>query len=204
MFNSLVDFLHRTRIVKGRESHVKARLVVCLILLLASAIGVLITDFVPHLAWVYWIYAIPTFCVICIILAWIVSRHHSVSGITVWHEILHWIGLLCAVYIVSLVVSSGIISYLIGGMFILILLALAMFLAGVHFDSMYIIIGIILGILAVVETLLVKYLTFILIPIIIVVAILVYWRYSHHKKRARNERPEKSLKNDVTDADDEL
>lgn len=204
MFNKLVDFLHRTQIVKGRESHIKARLIVAMILLLTSAFGVLITDFFPKAAWTFWVYAIPIYAVICIVMSWIVSRHHSVSAIVVWHEILHWVGLLCAVYIVSLIVGSGIVSYLIGGMYILLLLALAMFLAGVHFDSMYMIIGIILGIFAVIETLLVKYLTFILIPVIIIAGILLYWRYSHSKKRSNSGKSEKSLKNDVSDADDEL
>ena len=180
--NKIIDALNNKGIIRTRESHMKARMVVSLILLVLSAFGVLVTDFAPNFAWNYWIYVIPLFAILCIWLTWLVSRNHEVRGVTIWHEILHWVGLMLAVYIVSVVVHSGIISFLVGGVFILTLLALTMFLAGVHFDAMYFVIGIILGAMAIVTTLLVKYLIFILIPVIIIVAILFYWRFRHNRK----------------------
>ncbi|PIQ42437.1 MAG: hypothetical protein COV52_03435 [Gammaproteobacteria bacterium CG11_big_fil_rev_8_21_14_0_20_46_22] len=208
MFNSAIDLLHSSGIVKGRETHLKARLVVALILLVLSALGVFMTDFAPEeMAWKYWVYVTPLFAVICIVLSWIVSRHHELSFTIVWHEILHWIGLLGAIYLVSLVISSGIISFLVGGIFALTLLSLAMFLAGVHFDSMYLVIGILLGFLVVIQTLLVKYLTFILIPLIVIVALFFFWRYRHGKKTdnaPKQEKSEKTVQNQTHHSDDEL
>jgi len=206
MINKTVDFLHSTGMFKGRQSHLKSRLIVSLLLLCLSIFGVLLTDFAPdRVAWKYWVYVTPVYALICIILSYIVSRKHDVSMVVIWHEILHWIGLLCGVYIVSLIIGSGIISFLIGGIFVLTLLALTMFLAGVHFDSMYLIIGIILGILVVVQTLLVKYLTFILIPLIVIVAIIFIWRYRHAKKAGmETRRASSATKKSHSDGEDEL
>ena len=175
--HNTIDTLHKKDIIRIRPVHWKARLFISLILLVCSILGVLITDFAPSLAWHYWLLMVPFFAILCIWLGWYVARKHHISGVTIWHEVLHWFGLLIAVYIVSIVVHSGIISYLTGALFVLILLSLTVFLAGVHFDAMFMLIGFLLALLAAGSVYFIKYLTIILIPLAIVIGAFLIWRY---------------------------
>src|SRR3990167_6468032 len=167
--NKLLDDLQDKDIIKIRPAHFKARLVVSLILLIFSTIGVFIAVFAPTFSWHYWLFIVPIFAVLCIWLSWYVSRSHKIPGSTIWHEIVHWLALLVAVYLVSIIVNVGIINYLAGALFILILLALTIFLAGVHFDAIFMLIGALLGLLAVCSALFVKYLIVIMIPAILII-----------------------------------
>lgn len=185
--NDLIDVLHDKRILKMRPAHWKARLVVSLILLGCSVIGVLLASFIPSIVWTYWLYMVPFFAILCIWLSWYVSRSHKVEKSVVWHEILHWFALLMAVYIVASIVRNGVVSELVGALFVLILLALTLFLAGVYFDSMFLIIGILLGILAICSVYVVKYMAIIVIPAAIIVGLLLVWRFLiKSKSRADN------------------
>lgn len=180
--DNTLDVLHDKRIIKMRPSHWKARFIVSIILLVLSTAGIFITDLAPNFAWRYWCTMVPIFALLCIWLSWRVSRSSNLEGAVIWHEVLHWVGMLGAVYIVSILVSNGVISYLIGALFILILLSLTMFLAGVHFDSMFIIIGVLLGLMAIASVYFVKYLTVVIIPIVIIIALLLLWRFMTKSK----------------------
>ncbi|OGT31615.1 MAG: hypothetical protein A3E87_05890 [Gammaproteobacteria bacterium RIFCSPHIGHO2_12_FULL_35_23] len=168
--------------IKIRPAHLKARLVISLILLIFSTLGVFIAVFAPSFAWHYWLLIVPIFAILCIWLSWHVARKHNLSSNVIWHEVIHWLALLVAVYLVSVIVNAGIINYLAGALFILILLALVIFLAGVHFDPMFMLIGILLGLLAVCSALFVKYLIVIMIPAVLIIAILLVWRFTYKKK----------------------
>ena len=140
-FSKTVDVLEDKRIIKLRPKQWKARLIVSLILLILSTVGVIITAISPSTAWTYWCYIAGIFALLCIWLSWYIARKHNVDKITIWHEILHWLGLMIAILIVAFIVNSGIISYLTGALFVLILLGLTLFLAGVHFDAIFMVIG---------------------------------------------------------------
>lgn len=176
--NTLAD----NGLIKTRGSHLKARLIVSLILLLLSIIGVFITVFAPTFAWHYWILVVPLFAALCIWLSWHISRSNTDKTSTIAHEVVHWVALLVAVYLVSTIVSTGIINYLAGALFVLILLAFGIFLAGLQFDSMFMLIGILLGILAACSAFFVKYVIVILIPIAIIIAGFFIWHFMRKKK----------------------
>lgn len=173
-------------IIKIRTSHLKERLIVGLVLLGFSTLGVFITVFAPTFAWHYWLIVVPIFAIMCIWLSWHVSRGHKLNGSTIWKEIIHWAALLVAVFLVSTIVSSGIINYLAGALFVLILLAFTIFIAGVHFDAMFMLIGILLGLMAAGSAFFVKYLIVIMIPVAIIVAALLIWRFYYKKKSQRS------------------
>jgi|GEM_PF-933150 hypothetical protein len=185
-FNKVVDVMEDKRIIKLRPHAWKARLIVSLILLIASTVGVIITYFSPAFAWSYWCYMVIFFALLCIWLSWYVARHHQVDKNVIWREILHWLGLMIAVLIISFVVKSGLISYLIGALFVLVLLGLTLFLAGVHFDAVFMVIGILLWLLAILTVFFVKYLIVILVPVAVLIGLLFVWRYLS-KSRAMKE-----------------
>ena len=96
--NKTIDSLHDKDLIRIRTSHLKERLIVSLILLVFSTLGVFITVFAPSFAWHYWLIIVPIFAVLCIWLSWKVSKNHHIKGSTVWHEIIHWVALLAAVF----------------------------------------------------------------------------------------------------------
>lgn len=185
--SDVIDVMHDKRIIKLRPLRWRARLTVSLILLIFSTIGILFTSSSLQFAFRYWCIAIPIFAILCIWLSWYVSRtHEMMEGSTVWHEILHWLGLLLAVYVVSIFVSNSIITSLVGALFVSLLLALTLFLAGVHFDGMFLLLGILIGVLAVASVYFVKYITVIIIPAAVIVGLLLIWRFMI-KRQGENE-----------------
>lgn len=175
--NDVIDVLQDKRIIKLRPTHWKARLIVSLAMLFFSVAGVFIADFSPNIAWRYWCFMVPIFAILCITLSLIVTRAHNLDKHLVFHEIFHWVALLGCVYIVSVIVGTGMISYLVGAWFILILLSLTVFLAGIHFDGVFMIIGFLLALLALGSVLFVKYIAVIIIPIALIFAFFLVWRF---------------------------
>jgi len=171
---------NKDSIVIHRPNHWKARLTISLILLALSFIGMIITDFVPALAWIYWSYMIPVFAILCLIISYLdTKKGKHISGVTVWHEILHWAALLVAVYLIAIFVHWGVMSNIVAGLFILISLALATFLAGIYIDVTFVFIGVLLGFFTLVSAFFMKYLFIITIPACIVIIALLFWLHKH-------------------------
>lgn len=187
-FGDFLDYLHEKEVLKSRPVYLKTRLAVSVIMILFSILGVFITQFFPQFAFRYWRWMVPLFAILCIGLSILVAKEHRVSGVTIWHEVLHWLALLATVYLVSIIVNTGVISFIQAALFVLILLALTIFLAGVHFDAMFIPIGILLGLLALMSVLVLKYLVVILIPIAILIVILLIWRVTQAPKAGMEGR----------------
>lgn len=147
-------------------------------------LGMVVTDVRSSGGWDYWKWMVPVYAILALWLSWYVKRQQqTVSPITVWHEVLHWIGLICTIFLVSYLVHLGTISRFIAGIFHLILLSLAVFLAGIYIEPIFILIGIILGVFALLTALLVQYLYAFVIPIVIagvLITAITIW-ISHQK-----------------------
>ncbi len=157
--------------------HWKPRLFVGGIMLLMAFGGLIIIDIGPANAWLYWHIMVGVYAVLSMSLSWYLKHKNSRFGIsTLGMELLHWIGLILAVYLVSILVSSGILSRVQAGFVILLLLALTMFLAGLYIDRCFILVGLTLGIFILVGALLEAYLSIIMAPIILIaILLLVVW-----------------------------
>lgn len=181
--DDVLDVLEDKRIIKMRPACWKARLSVSLVILIFSSIGIFLSTSTTTFAWEYWRIIVPCFAVICIWLSWYVSKSHEINGINIWHEVLHWLALLLAVYIVSTFVHNNLVTSMIGALFISVLLALTLFLAGVYFDGMFMILGIVLGLLAIASAYFVKYMTLIVIIAAILAALFIIWRFMLRAQR---------------------
>ena len=82
--------------------------------------------------WLYW---------------YIFYNQQQEQNITIWHQLLHWCGTLITVYALSLFVSSGIIAANQAGVITLMILSFSLFLSGVYTDTVFILLGISLGLL---------------------------------------------------------
>lgn len=168
----------------------KARLFVSLTMLALAAIGLVVMDLHARSYWVFSQIMAGLYAALCIWLFWYLNRgEHKVHGSTIWHQILHWAGLLLAVYITSIFVQTGVMASVQAGLMTLTLLALTIFLSGVYTDASFILIGITLAIFAVGAALAQAYLSALMIPVILIAAIVIYIMIHREKKQTNTEKP---------------
>ena len=90
----------------------KARLLVTLIMLIMAFAGLVVSDVKKDGAWTYWRVMVPCFALLCLWLSWYLRRtaKHVLTPITIWHEMLHWLGLILTVYLISTFVNMGVMG----------------------------------------------------------------------------------------------
>ncbi len=119
---------------------------VLLALLVLSTVGVAISQISPPKAFRYWIVMVPIFGAVSLFSGWSSARAGGMtaSGV-VRRQILHWAALAVAVCLVFLLKEKGRMGEDDAGTVTLLSLALATFLAGVHFDWRYCVVGALLA-----------------------------------------------------------
>lgn len=164
----------------------KARLVVCILMLFIAFVSLIVMDLHSKSYWFFSRIMAASYAVLSIWLFWYLNRgQHKVSRSTLWHQVLHWLGLLMAVYLISIFVNTGLIGAIQAGLVTLVLLSLTIFLAGVYSNFSFIVIGIMLAIFAGVAAVIEAYLSLIMIPVIIIAAIIVVFVANHERRRAK-------------------
>lgn len=152
------------------------RFIVALIMLGLSFIGLVVSDIRQNGAWTYWRIMVPVFAILCLFLSWYLRRNKKIiTTATIWHEIVHWLGLALAVYLVSIFVNIGLMGRFEAGLVALTLLALTTFLAGIYVEATFFVIGLLLGIFAAAAALLAEYVYTIMLPLTLGVAVLLIW-----------------------------
>jgi hypothetical protein len=157
--------------------HVEEFILIGLVLL--SAIGVAINDYSPQSAFRYWLWMAPTFGVTSIVAAWWRAQRRGESVATaVQRQVLHWAGVVGAVYLIYLLQSTGRMENEAAGLAALIVIALASFLAGVHSDWRLMLLGAVLGVTVVGFAVLEQIIWVVVIPalLILIVAVALYIR----------------------------
>jgi hypothetical protein len=120
--------------------------VVSLIMTLLALLGVGLATASKEAAPVYWISLVPIFGVLCMGTAWARARHTGGGGVAVTRQLLHWLGIGVALALEFLVRRSGEESSTAAGQNALLVLALGCYLAGVHLEWMFVLVGILLTI----------------------------------------------------------
>ena len=170
-----------TEIIRRRW---KARLFVALAMLALALVGLIIMDLHPRGYWVFSQIMAGCYAILSLWLFWYLNRgEHKVHGSTIWHQLLHWLGLLLAVYITSIFVSTGVMASVQAGLMTLTLLALTVFLTGVYTDTSFMLIGITLAIFAASVALVQAYLSALMIPVILLAALVIYIMLHREKNK---------------------
>lgn len=165
----------------------KVRLYTALFMICLSFLGLIITEIRQEGAWHYWRILCLLFAIISISLHVFLRRHEKVSYIgTIWHEILHWLGLLLAVCILSVMVDIGILGRFLSSIAVMILLALSTYLAGIYMDVTLLFVGIFLGLFSLGLSFVSAYLYPALIPVVLIGAA-VLWFYLRKKHRQHQD-----------------
>jgi hypothetical protein len=157
--------------------HVEEFVLIALVLL--SAVGVAVNNYSPESAFRYWVWMAPTFGITSIVAAWSRAQRRGESVATaVQRQMLHWAAVVCAVYLVNLLQTTGRMENEAAGLAALIVMALASFLAGVHSDWRLMVLGGVLGLTVVGFAVLQQIIWLVVIPalVILVVALAIYMR----------------------------
>jgi len=163
----------------------RIRSMIGLLMLILSFIGLIITDSMKEGAWLYWRAISPVYAILSISLGWYLRSKNSIKLRTeIWQDVLHWLGLIFSVYIVSTFVNIGLVGQFEAGLTVLVLLAVTTFLAGIYHDIIFMIVGVILGIFSIGAALLNKYLYTIMLPMTLIagfVMLIVIYKNFHHR-----------------------
>jgi hypothetical protein len=128
------------------RARIKVRLIAAAILLGLSAAGMLITDVRPSYARYYWIAMVFVFGFVCFGVAWWTDADRSsVRWAALRLQLYHWGGLLIAMNIMFGYAAIGNLSAQNAGLVAVLMLALGTYLAGVHSDGTFMLIGALLG-----------------------------------------------------------
>lgn len=164
----------------------KARLIVCISMLALAFIGLIIMDVHSASYWLYSRIMAVIYAILSIGLFWYLNRkQHKINSSTIWHQLLHWLGLLGAIYLVDIFVRTGIMGSTEAGLASLTLLALTIFLAGIYTDIAFILIGLTLGIFAAGAALIEAYLSVIMVPVILIAGLIIYLLLHKEKRKAQ-------------------
>ena len=158
---------------------------VLILLVLLSGLGVAINDLSPKSAFGYWMWMAPTFGVISVGAAWYRAARSSASiPAAVWRQVLHWAGVIGAVYLVYLLQRTGRLANEAAGDAALILIALASFLSGVHSDWRLMVLGVVLGITVVGIAVVEQIIWVLVLPLMAIIVLVLLW----YVRRARHHR----------------
>lgn len=181
-FTRLVNIIYQQKIFRNRHGHeaggatsklhLKLRLIAVLIMLAIALLGVIVIVFKPIIAYYYWQYSAIAFVIINITLSWHAATKHRHLAL-VAQELVHWLSLMTALLIVSFFYRLGITTDFVASTFILLTLALGTFLAGIYFDPLLLLVGIILALLSILAAIAIKYTLAIVVFIIIINFILI-------------------------------
>lgn len=146
-------------------------------LMALSAIGIGITNFMPVRSFWYWAAMAPLFGVVSIYLDWSKARQRGEGFSRIIRlQLLHWLGLFATIVLIYLLFDpAGRINNNQLALISLIALALTTFLAGVHFDWRFMLVGIVLGISVAGAAVVEEFLWMIAIPIVVAIALIIFW-----------------------------
>lgn len=164
-----------------------ARLGVCVAMLAFAFLGLVVTNISQSGGYEYWKWIVILFALMALWLSWYLRlKKFSISPVTLGHELLHWIGLIATVFLVSRFVELGVFSRFLAGIVVLTLTAQAVFLAGIYIEKTFLFIGIVLGIFAWIVAFTVEYLyLWIAIPVIAaaLVGVSMHIWHAHQKSK---------------------
>ncbi len=171
----------------------QARISVGLTMLVLAFIGMINTDIDKGGGWDYWKWIVPVYALLALWLSWYVKREkQTISPITIGHELLHWLGVIGAIFLISYLVNLGTLSRFNAGIVHIIILSLGVFLAGIYIEPIFLLIGLLLGFVGVLSAFLAQYMYTIIIPVFIGGAlILVLSVWISHKRFQPEEKDSK-------------
>lgn len=127
----------------------KVRLGISFVMLALAFVSLLIFSIHKTAYWVFNCLMAAIDAILC--MAWVGYIKYQKEDFflaNLWHMILHWLGLMVVLYILSILVHQQVVSKELGGLFVLLSLGLTLYLAGIYADLIFIPVGFVLALLA--------------------------------------------------------
>ncbi|MDX2472449.1 MAG: hypothetical protein QNL91_01970 [Candidatus Krumholzibacteria bacterium] len=159
---------------------------IIILLAVLAIVGIGITDFSPTLSHWYWLAMVVVVGIACVVMEWSRARKkgHGVAAI-LKNETLNWLSVLIAVNLVYFLFHSGRLDDENTGLVILLILALATFLAGLRLGWRLCILGTFLGGVLILATYLEEFL-WIVLMVVLAAAAAIYFM-ARHKSAPEDE-----------------
>lgn len=159
---------------------------VLILLLILSLVGVGITDFSPADGFGYWLVMVAVFAVLAILIGWRQSKYHPEDfKIILREQALHWFTSLLVVGGAFMVEKSGRIQPEEAGLVIVLILSLATMLDGLRVGWRFSLVGLFLGVSAVIAAYTEHFLWIELLIAIGIVVLTILWEVWKAKRASR-------------------
>jgi hypothetical protein len=166
----------------NRSSYAAARswkmpVVVVVIMIVLALVGVALTSSHNDLAPRFWIALVPVYGLLCVATAWDRARRDpSFRKPGIVRQVFHWVGIGIALWLTVFIRRSGEETVIAASDNALLLLALGCFLAGVHLEWLFAIVGVLLMLALIIVVEAEQYVWLIFVASGIVIAALVVFR----------------------------
>ncbi|MBX7104178.1 MAG: hypothetical protein K1X57_08850 [Gemmataceae bacterium] len=147
---------------------------VVMVLLAILGIGLSTTN--RAIAPKYWLGLVPVYGMLCVGTAWYRARHGQGGRTQIIQQVVHWLAIAAAIGLDFLIRSTGEDSNVAAGFNALLLLALGCFLAGIHLEWMFMLVGVLLALTLVVAVKAEQYLWLLVLAGIAVIAVMFIGR----------------------------
>lgn len=149
---------------------------ILILLLVLSLVGIGLTNFSAADGWWYWMIMIFVFAFCAIITGFFRMREASQTIMELLVvQMIHWLGVMAAVVAAFSLLNAGVMEEQATGLVILLILALATFLDGVRIGWRFSLVGIFLGVTAVIVAHVEEYLVLVMsLAVVIVIVTLVF------------------------------
>lgn len=153
-----------------------------LVLFGLSLIGIGVSDFSMKYGFWYWLAMVPVFGGSSLYREWKeLRKNKEATGALLRRQLFHWVGLLAAVYLIHVLQYTGRMNQEDAGLVLLLILALTVFLAGVHFNWRFAVLGAVLGASVAVAALMEQYFWIMTIPVVLGGLLVVFWKATTSK-----------------------
>ena len=161
---------------------------ILILLLILSLAGIGITDFSPDDGYGYWLLMVLVFGLFAILIAWLQSKQHDVVDFAeiLKEQFMHWSTSLLVVGGAFLLQKSGQLNKISASLVILLILSLATILDGIRIGWRFSLVGLFLGISAVVVAYYENFMWIEILIAITIVAATISWEIWMNK-RAQHE-----------------
>jgi len=154
----------------------KLRIAGTLVIVVMSVVGIGFMDVKSRHAFTYWGALVVVSGLICMGLAAVTHRGKGGVMAMVARQGFHWLGLFMALAMLRYLYGTGYVEAEAAAVFAIILLTLTTWLAGVHFDPVFVGVAVLLALVAYLNTIVERYLVFIFLIGIVVILGVLMWR----------------------------
>lgn len=157
-----------------------------IVMLSMAVFGIGLVTFTGEPSGFYWELLTPVYCGICIYVGWRNAPTREERFKLIWTQILHWAAFLAAMWLIYSPAMRSLVDVNATGLNLMVLLALATFVAGVHAEAWQIcIVGLILAMFVPAVAMIQRTSLFVIVALVGIVFIFISLYATTHSERRR-------------------